>query len=108
MQGDIPSPILFNILFDFIIRRVTDKAAVSGAKFSHGSYDFFHGRNEKHEAFDILALLYADDLDVTCETADDLEKFVRSFRRSDTTIWFDYEHKENLLDITTTTRRRSA
>ncbi len=57
MQGGIPPPILFNILFDFI-----DEAAVSGTKFSYSSNDFFHRRSEKHEMFDILALLYTDDL----------------------------------------------
>jgi hypothetical protein len=81
MQGGIPSPILFNLLFDFIVRKVTDEAAVSGVKFSYGSNDFFHGRNEKHDIFHILALLYADDLVVMCETAVDLDKFVRSFEK---------------------------
>ena len=79
MQGGIPSPILFNILFDFIMRKVIDEAAVSGAKFSYGSNDFVHGKNEKHKIFEILALAYADDVIVTCETANDLEKFIRSF-----------------------------
>jgi hypothetical protein len=54
MQGGIPSPILFNILFDFIIKRTIDEAAVSGIKFSYGSNDFFHGKNEKHDEFHIL------------------------------------------------------
>jgi hypothetical protein len=77
----IPSPVLFNILFDFIVKKVIDEVAVSGVKFSYGSNDFFHGRNEKHDDFHILALLYADDLVVMCETAVDLDKFVRSFEK---------------------------
>ncbi|CAF4230155.1 unnamed protein product [Rotaria magnacalcarata] len=81
MQGGIPSPILFNILFDFIIRRIIDEADVTGVKFSYGSNDFCHGRSEKHDDFDILALLYADDLVVVCETAIDLEKFIKSFEK---------------------------
>ena len=48
MQGGIPSPILFNILFDFTIREVLNEAAISGAKFSYGSNDFF--REKKTEA----------------------------------------------------------
>ncbi len=76
MQEGIPPPILFNILFDFI-----DEDAVSGTNFSYRSNDFFHRRSEKHEVFDILPLLYAHDLVVTCETADDLEKFTRSFEK---------------------------
>ncbi|CAF1437436.1 unnamed protein product [Adineta ricciae] len=67
MQGGIPSPILFNILFDFIIKEVISEAAISGVKFSYGSNDFCHGKNEKHVDFDILALLYADDLVAMCE-----------------------------------------
>lgn len=39
MQGSI---ILFNILFDFIVRRVIDNVIVIDAKFSYGSNDFFH------------------------------------------------------------------
>ena len=79
MQGGIPSPILFNILFDFIIKKVIDEAAVSGVKFSYGSNDFFHGGSKNYNVFDILALLYADDLVVICETIADLERFVRTF-----------------------------
>jgi hypothetical protein len=81
MQGGIPSPILFNILFDFIIRKVINEAAISGVKFSYGSNDFFHGKNKNHDDFDILALLYADDLLVMCEKISDLEKFIISFEK---------------------------
>jgi hypothetical protein len=81
MQGGIPSPILFNILFDFIIKKVIDEAAISGVKFSYGSDDFFHGQSEKHIDFHLLALLYADDLVVMCDKATDLEKFIRSFEK---------------------------
>jgi hypothetical protein len=81
MQGGIPSPILFNILFDFIIREVINEAAISGVKFSYGSNDFFHGKNEKHDDFNILALLYADDLLVMCEKISDLEKFISCFEK---------------------------
>jgi hypothetical protein len=81
MQGGIPSPLLFNILFDFIIRKVIDEAAVSGVKFCYGSNDFFHGKNEKHDDFHILALLYADDLVITCESISDLEKCIECFEK---------------------------
>lgn len=37
VQGSIPSPILFNILFDFIVRNVIDDATVADVKFSYGS-----------------------------------------------------------------------
>ena len=81
MQGGIPSPILFNILFDFIIREVINEAAISGVKFSYGSNDFFHEKNKNHVDFDILALLYADDLLVMCEKISDLEKFTSCLER---------------------------
>jgi hypothetical protein len=108
MQGGIPSPILFNILFDFIIRKVINEAAVSGVKFSYGSNDFFHGRNEKYNVFDILTLLYADDLVVMCETVTDLEKFIRSFEKMTQQYGLTMNIKKNLLDVTKTTQRRSA
>ncbi|CAF1203414.1 unnamed protein product [Adineta steineri] len=78
-QGGIPSPILFNILFDFIVRKVIEEAGVTGVKFSYGSNDFFHAKRESYENFNILALLYADDLVAMCETASDLTTFIRAF-----------------------------
>ena len=81
MQGGIPSPLLFNILFDFIMKQVINEAAVSGVKFCYGSNDFFHGKNEAYDEFHILALLYADDLVITCECISDLEKFIGCFER---------------------------
>ena len=56
MQGGIPSPMLFNILFDLIIRKAINKAAIAGVKFSYGSNDFLHGRSERHNDFHMLAL----------------------------------------------------
>ena len=81
MQGEVPSPVLFNILFDFIIRKVLEDANVTGVRFSHGSNDFFHGSREKYVNFDLLTLMYADDLVVLCNTLDDLEKFIKSFEK---------------------------
>jgi retron-type reverse transcriptase len=107
MQGGIPSPILFNILFDFIIREVINEAAISGVKFSYGSNDFFHGKNESHDDFDILALLYADDLLVMCEKISDLEKFISCFEKVTQQYGLTMNIKKNLCDVTTTTKRRS-
>ncbi|CAM4967100.1 unnamed protein product [Rotaria socialis] len=76
MQDGIPSPMIFNILFDFVIRKVIEEASVADVKFSYGSNDFFHGSREKYENFNVLDLLYADDLAAMCETTDDLQKFV--------------------------------
>ncbi|CAF4497680.1 unnamed protein product, partial [Rotaria magnacalcarata] len=81
MQGGIPSPILFNILFDFIIRKVIEEADVTGVQFSYGRNDFFHGTKEKYLNFDILALLYTDDLVVMCKTSDELEIFIETFEK---------------------------
>ncbi|CAF3911944.1 unnamed protein product [Rotaria magnacalcarata] len=64
MQGGIPSPILFNILFDFIIRKVIEEADVTGVQFSYGRNDFFH-----------------DDVVAMCETSDDLEIFIETFEK---------------------------
>ena len=81
LQGGIPSPILFNILFDFIIRRVIKEGGIEGVQFSYGSNDFFHGDKEKYEEFYVLALMYADDLVAVCESADDLNTFIRTFEK---------------------------
>ena len=81
LQGGIPSPILFNVVFDFIIRKVIGEAGVSRIKFSYGSNDFYHGKQESYKDFDILTLMYADDLVIMCETADDLETFIKTFEK---------------------------
>ena len=41
MQGGISFPILFNIVFDFIIRQVLDQANMKEVKLAYGSNDFF-------------------------------------------------------------------
>ncbi|CAF1670975.1 unnamed protein product [Rotaria magnacalcarata] len=81
MQCGRPSPMLFNILSDFVIRKVSEEASVAGVKFSYGSNDFFHEFREKYENFNVLALLYADDLAAMCGTTDCLDKFIRSFEK---------------------------
>jgi hypothetical protein len=81
MQGGMSSPILFNILFDFIINRVIDETDVIGVQFSYNSNDFFHGESEKYEMCDLLVLLYVDNLMVLWESAGELERFIRTFER---------------------------
>ena len=58
-----------------------NEAAISGVKFSYGSNDFFHEKNKNHVDFDILTLLYADDLLLICEKISDLEKFTSCLER---------------------------
>ena len=79
MQGGVPSPVLFNILFDFIIRKMLQDFNVTSVRFAHGSSDFFHGTREKYVNFDILTLMYTDDLAVLCNTLEDLEKFTQQY-----------------------------
>ena len=84
VQGGIPSCILFNILFDFIMRRVMDKVkqmGVSGMKLAYGNNDFHHTDRDKYEEFELLTLMYADDLVMMCDNSLDLEIFIRTFEQ---------------------------
>jgi hypothetical protein len=81
LQGGIPSPVLFNIVFDFIIRKVLEEANVEGVRLAYGSNDFHHGAREMFENIDILTLMYADDLVAMTKTLDDLERFIRIFEK---------------------------
>ncbi|CAF1208044.1 unnamed protein product [Didymodactylos carnosus] len=72
MHGGIPSPVLFNILFNFIIQRVIEEARITGLKLAYGSGDFFHSAQE---------LMYADDLVAMCDNDADLKSFVRVFEK---------------------------
>ena len=68
------------MLFDFIIRKVIDETGVSGVQFSYASHDFYQ-HLENYEKFNILNLLYADELVAMWETANDLEMFVKAFEK---------------------------
>ena len=81
-QGGIPSCILFTVLFDFIMRRVIEQVkllGITGIKMTYGSNDFFHPATANYEDFNVLFLLYADDLVMTCNSAIDLELFIQCF-----------------------------
>ncbi|CAF3297940.1 unnamed protein product, partial [Rotaria sp. Silwood2] len=83
-QGGIPSCILFNVLFDFIMRRVIEQVkllGITGIKMAYGSSDFFHPASANYEDFDVLILLYADDLVTMCDSATDLELFIQCFEQ---------------------------
>jgi hypothetical protein len=81
MQGGIPSPILFNIFFDFIGRKVLEETGVDGVKLAYGSIDFYHPKSQRYDYFTILALMYADDLVAMCNSLQDLEKFILAFEK---------------------------
>ncbi|CAF5123235.1 unnamed protein product [Rotaria magnacalcarata] len=81
MQGGIPSPILFNILFDYIMRKVIEEANVEGIKLGYGTNDFFHTAKDIVDELNILTLMYADNVVVMCNNANDLEKFIKTFEK---------------------------
>ena len=83
-QGGIPSCILFNVLFDFIVRRVIEQVkllGITGIKLAYGSNDFFHSANANYESFDALLLLYADDVVMMCNSTSDLKLFIQCFEQ---------------------------
>ena len=80
-QGGIPSPILFNIFFDFIIRRVRERLVflkVTGVDLSYGK-DFLHSQNDDDNELQLLTLMYADDVVVTTDNATDLQLVIHVF-----------------------------
>ncbi|CAF3906760.1 unnamed protein product [Rotaria sp. Silwood1] len=80
-QGGIPSPILFNVFFDFVMRQIFDRLAilnVTGVKLAYGR-DFFHSVNDNNDDIELLALLYADDVVGCFDNATDLQLFVGIF-----------------------------
>ncbi|CAF4739663.1 unnamed protein product [Rotaria sp. Silwood2] len=60
---------------------VKEEASLTDIKLAHGSNDFYHSGREKYEEFDILTLIYADDLIAMCNTINDLEKFILVFEK---------------------------
>ena len=57
MQGDISEPILFNVFFDFIIRKVLEEADIEGIKLAYGSNDFYHPDKQNYTLYEILVLI---------------------------------------------------
>jgi hypothetical protein len=81
MQGEIISPMLFNIFFDNVIRKVIEEAGINGIKLAFGSRDFFHTDKDQFEDLDVVALMYADDLVAISDKASDIERFIRTFEK---------------------------
>ena len=81
MQGDISAPILFNVFFDFIIRKVLEEADIEGIKLAHESINFYHPGKENYTLYEILVLMHADDLVSICNSLADLERFIMVFEK---------------------------
>ena len=84
LQGGVTSCILFNIPFDFIMRRVIDKAnmmCVTVSELAFRSNDFCHAIRDNYEYLHVLTLMYVDDLVTMCNNALDLEIFIQSFEK---------------------------
>ncbi|CAM4859591.1 unnamed protein product [Rotaria socialis] len=80
-QGGIPSPILFNVFFDFVMRQVLDRLVVlnvTGVKLAYGR-DFFQSTSNNNKDIEMLALLYADDVVGCFDNVTDLKLFVGVF-----------------------------
>ncbi|CAF1359914.1 unnamed protein product [Rotaria magnacalcarata] len=63
------------------MRKVIKEANVEGIKLGYGTSDFFHTANDIFDELNILTLMYADDVMVTCNSANDLEKFIKTFEK---------------------------
>ncbi|UJR18778.1 hypothetical protein I4U23_005684 [Adineta vaga] len=81
MQGGIISPMLFNIFFNYVIRKVIDEAGINGIRLAFGSKDFCHTDKDHFEDLDVVALAYADDLVAISDKAVDIEHFIRTFEK---------------------------
>jgi hypothetical protein len=78
MQRGITLLILLNTLFDFIINRVIDGTGAIGVQLSYRCNDFFQGKSEKYEMYDLLLVLYVDKLMVLGESADEVQRLIRT------------------------------
>jgi hypothetical protein len=83
LKGGIPSCILFNVVFDFIVRRFYERLEVlqiTGVKLSYGK-DYFHATPADGD-LDLLALLYAYDLTLCADNTSDLELAIQAFEET--------------------------
>jgi len=103
MQGGIISPMLFNIFFDYVIRKVIDEAGINGIKLAFGSKDFFHTDKDHFEDLDVVALMYADDLVAISDKAADIELFIRTFERVTQQCGLTMNVKKNMHYVSQTT-----
>ncbi|CAM4828709.1 unnamed protein product [Rotaria magnacalcarata] len=61
--------------------KVLSETKIAGVQLSYGKNDFCHGRKEKYENFEVLSLMYADDLVAICNSREHIETFIQVFER---------------------------
>lgn len=86
-QGCMLSPALFNIFIDFVVRKALIGKEAYGLEIEYSLPDGRRYRGDKVDGQDhLLALLYADDLVVTCRTEEGLRACVESLEDK-TQMW---------------------
>ena len=80
---------------------------ITGIKMAYGSSDFFHPASANYEDFDVLILLYADDLAMMCDNVIDLELFIQCFEQVTQEFGLTMSLKKNMQHVPQTTTTRS-
>ncbi|CAF4311483.1 unnamed protein product [Rotaria sp. Silwood2] len=80
-QGCLLSPILFNVYIDFVMRQILEQAGTEGVTMNYRLGDLWYSGRGNSDDVKLLALMYADDIAVMCQSTQDLEKFIKAFEK---------------------------
>ncbi|CAF2091991.1 unnamed protein product [Rotaria magnacalcarata] len=80
-QRCLLSPILFDVYIDFVTRQILEQAGTEGITMNYRLGDLWYSGRGKSDDVKLLALIYADDIAVMCQSTQELEKFIKAFEK---------------------------
>ncbi|CAF2080011.1 unnamed protein product, partial [Rotaria magnacalcarata] len=66
---------------DFVMRQMLEQAGTEGITMNYRLGDLWYSGRGKSDDVKLLALMYAGDIAVMCQSTQELEKFIKAFEK---------------------------